>query len=77
MAASRLVNQSGGGLRPLPVVPLYDYWTLTVRDRQMTFVTFPAFRQLVHTRTRCARPETRARIDTRLGSQRRLVCLLA
>ena len=37
----------------------------------MTFVTFPAFRQRVQTRTRCVRPATSARIDTRFGSQRR------
>ena len=43
----------------------------------MTFVTFPALRQRVHTRTRWARPLTMARIDTRLGSQRRRVSLCA
>jgi hypothetical protein len=43
----------------------------------MTFVTFPAFRQLVQTRTRRARPDTSARIETRFGSQRRFVCRLA
>ena len=45
--------------------------------RQMTFVTFPAFKQLVQTRTRFVRPDMSARIDTRFGSQRRLECLLA
>jgi len=43
----------------------------------MTFVTFPAFRQRVQTRTRVAFPEIRARIETRFGSQRRLVSLWA
>jgi hypothetical protein len=43
----------------------------------MTFVTFPAFKQLVQTRIRFARPATSARIETRFGSQRRLLCLLA
>jgi len=43
----------------------------------MTFVTFPAFKQRVQTRTRFGVPDTRARIDTRFGSQRRLVSLWA
>src|SRR3989338_7665458 len=43
----------------------------------MTFVTLPALRQRVHTRTRRARPATSARIETRLGSQRRRVSLCA
>ncbi len=43
----------------------------------MTFVTFPAFRQRVQTRTRSALPATRARILTKFGSQRRLVSLWA
>ena len=43
----------------------------------MTFVTFPAFRQRVQTRIRVAFPDIRARIETRFGSQRRLVSLWA
>ena len=43
----------------------------------MTFVTLPALRQRVHTRTRRALPATTARIETRLGSQRRFVSLCA
>ena len=46
-------------------------------SRQMTFVTFPAFKQLVQTRTRFVRPATSARMDTRFGSHRRFECLLA
>jgi hypothetical protein len=43
----------------------------------MTFVTFPAFKQRVQTRTRVAFPDTRARMEIRFGSQRRLVSLWA
>jgi hypothetical protein len=43
----------------------------------MTFVTFPAFKQHVHTRTRVTLPDTRARMEIKFGSQRRLVSLWA
>jgi hypothetical protein len=43
----------------------------------MTFVTFPAFRQRVHTRARCGLPATMIRIDTRFGIQRLRVSLWA
>jgi hypothetical protein len=43
----------------------------------MTFVTFPAFRQRVHTRARRALPATMIRIETRLGIHRRFVRLWA
>jgi hypothetical protein len=43
----------------------------------MTFVTFPALRQRVQTRTRFVLPEIIARIETRFGSQRRRVSLWA
>jgi hypothetical protein len=43
----------------------------------MTFVTFPAFKQRVQTRTRCALPPTIARMPTRFGSHRRFVSLWA
>jgi len=41
----------------------------------MTFVTFPALRQRVHTRTRRGFPAIMARIETRFGSHRRVVRL--
>jgi hypothetical protein len=41
----------------------------------MTFVTFPAFRQRVHTRARFVLPATMIRIERRFGIQRRRVSL--
>ena len=44
---------------------------------QPALTTLPARRHRVQTRTRRVRPATTARIDTKLGSQRRLVTLWA
>jgi hypothetical protein len=43
----------------------------------MTFVTFPAFRQRVHTRARFGLLATMILIETRFGIQRRRVSLCA
>jgi hypothetical protein len=62
VAASRLVNQSGGGLRPPPVVPLYD-----LRD----LPGFQAARADTHA-TRAARDESPDRDEIRQPSPLRV-----